>query len=136
MIQKTGLVYIAFSPDNPKEPTRFIDSSISALGQYGFEIIIRLEDVRASETIIMELKSAFKKPFGLPDDHYVFEPTFWRTYWDKGDLSINKLEECERLLDEIARKNGILIRSNGLVVQPRSLDYLKEWIGVHANSKK
>ncbi len=128
MEKKTGLQYIFFINNDPAEPARSLDSITSEFGEFGYEIIIRPEEIRASRAVINELQAAFKKPFGLSDDHYVFEPTFWRVYWDNGFLALKKLDDCERLLDEVACKYNILMRTNGLIVQPRPLTYLQQHV--------
>ena len=68
------------------------------------------------------------KPFGLPSNRYRFEPTFWRIYWDRGDLSLSLLKKCEKAMDEAATENGILVKQNGTAIQIRPLNYLREQI--------
>ena len=131
MEKNTGLQYISFINNDADEPARSLDSFTSEFGEFGYEITIRPEEIRASQEVIKELQEAFKKPFGLSDDHYIFEPTFWRVYWDGGFLALKKLDDCERLLGEAACKYNILIRTNGLIVQPRPLVYLQKWIKAH-----
>jgi len=92
---------------------------------FGYEIIFRPEEIRASEKIMNELKAAFMKPFGLPQNQYRFEPTFWRVYWDQGNLRASMIKECEDALDRMAKKNGIVIRLNGVIIQPRPMGYIQ-----------
>lgn len=107
------------------EPFWYLDICFSEIG---FEIVYRPEEIRATDRVINDLKRAFMKPFGLPEEQYRFEPTFWRIYWNRGDLSLSLLKECERGMDRIARKNGILIKQNGTAIQVRPLDYIRKEI--------
>ena len=107
------------------DPFWYIDICYSEIG---FEIVYRPEEIRANDRVMEQLKEAFMKPFGLLGNRYRFEPTFWRIYWDRGDLSLSLLRECEKAMDEVASENGILVKQNGTAIQIRPLNYLREQI--------
>jgi len=65
------------------------------------------------------------KPFGLTPNQYQFEPTFWRIHWDRGQLRVNLMKECEHCLDKIAQQNKISIILNDVLVQPQPNDYIQ-----------
>ncbi len=60
------------------------ETFVSSWEGFGYEIIFRPEEIRAPERVIKELKEAFMKPFGLPQNQYRFESVFWRIYWNQG----------------------------------------------------
>ena len=132
MDEQSGLVYNKNVFVNGDTSWIFDSSSIETYGaswqDFGYEIIFRLEEIRASERVIKELKEAFMKPFGLSQDQYRFEPTFWRIYWDRGQLRASMIKDCEDALDRIARKNRIVIRLNGVIVQPRPMGYIQNCV--------
>ncbi|HEY83309.1 MAG TPA: hypothetical protein G4O01_08515 [Dehalococcoidia bacterium] len=107
------------------DPFWYIDTCSS---EVGFEIVYRPEEIRANDRVMEQLKKAFMQPFGLPSNQYRFEPTFWRIYWDRGDLPLSLLRQCEKAMDGVASANGILVKQNGTAIQIRPLDYLREEI--------
>lgn len=123
MNKKVGLEYVPNFAGG--DPFWYIDVCSSEIG---FEIVYRPEEIRANDRVMEQLKKAFMKPFGLPSNRYRFEPTFWRIYWDRGDLSLSLLRECEKAMDEVASENGILVKQNGTAIQIRPLNYLREQI--------
>ena len=114
----------------------FDSSSIETFGSswdnFGYEIVYRPEEIRASTKAINELKQAFMKAFGLPKNQYRFEPTFWRIFWNKGMLKASTIKKCDEELDRIARSNKVALRLNGVIIQPRPEGYIKNQI---ANNK-
>ena len=130
-IGKIGLIYNKTQMGN--DPSWLLDnSSIEVFGaswsNFGYEIIYRIGDIHAPTRVINELKQAFSTPFGLTPNHYRFEPTFWRIYWDRGQLRVNSMKECEYGLDKIARQNNIAVIINDVIIQPRPMGYLDEYI--------
>ena len=77
----------------------FDSTSIEEFGSswlgFGYEIIFRPEEIRAPERVIDELKEGFIRSFGLSSNHYEFDPTFWRIYWDRGGLRASHILNCE-----------------------------------------
>ncbi len=132
MKQQTGLVYNKDVFVDGDTSWIFDSTSIEAFGSswkgFGYEIIFRPEEICAPERVIKELKEAFMKPFGLPKNQYRFESTFWRIYWDQGQLRASMIKECEDALDRIARKNRIVIRLNGVIIQPRPMGYIQYYV--------
>jgi len=130
--EQSGLVYNKNVFVDGDTSWIFDSSSIETYGaswqDFGYEIIFRLKEIRASERVIKELKEAFMKPFGLSQDQYRFEPTFWRIYWDRGQLRASMIKDCEDTLDRIARKNRIVIRLNGVIIQPRPMGYIQDCV--------
>ena len=130
MNQQAGLVYNTDVFVDGDTSWIFDSTSIETWGAswkgFGYEIIFRLEEIRAPERVIKELKEAFMKPFGLPQNQYRFESTFWRIYWDQGQLRASMIKECEDALDRIAKNNRIVIRLNGVIIQPRPMGYIRK----------
>ncbi len=130
MIQQAGLVYNKDVFVDGDTSWMFDSSSIETWGSswkgFGYEIIFRPEEIRAPERVIQELKEAFMKPFGLPPSQYCFESTFWRIYWDQSQLRASMIKECEDALDRIAKNNRIVIRLNGVIIQPRPMGYIRK----------
>ena len=115
------------------DPPWYLDSSSvetwgSSWHNFGYEIIYRPEEIRAPAKVIKELHKAFMKPFGLSEEHYRFEPTLWRVYWDQGMLNASMIKECDKGLDRVARNNNVAIRLNGVVIQPRPMGYIQKSI--------
>jgi hypothetical protein len=131
MVRMSGLVYNTFSTD-PDTSWIFDSTSIETYGSswdsFGYEIIFRPEEIRAPDSVIEELREAFMEPFGLPRRQYTFEPTFWRIYWDRGQLRASMIKRCEQTLDGVAKKHGIVIRLNGIIIQPRPMGYIQTYI--------
>ena len=128
---KIGLVYNKTQMGN--DTSWLLDSSSIELygtswSNFGYEIIYRISEIHAPTRVINELKHAFSAPFGLNPNHYRFEPTFWRIYWDRGQLRVNLMKECERGLDKIAWRNNIVVILNDVVIQPRPIGYIEEYI--------
>ena len=94
----------------------------------GFEIVYRIESKTVKEPERDECKKAVTKSFGLPRDHYRFDDTFWRVYWDKGPLNLGLLKRCEKLIDQAARASDVLITLHLSAIQPRSRDYIKQQV--------
>lgn len=132
MNQQAGLVYNKDVFVDGDTSWMFDSSSTETFGSswkgFGYEIIFRSEEIRAPERVIKELKEAFMKPFGLPQNQYRFESTFWRIYWDQGQLRASMIKECEDALDRIAKNNRIVIRLNGVIIQPRPMGYIRKSI--------
>lgn len=129
--EKTGLIYNTTIMGNDHS-WLLDDSSIEAFGtswsDFGYEIAYRMDEIHAPTRIIQELKNAFMKPFGLTTNQYRFEPTFWRVYWNRGQLRVNLIKECERGLDEIAKLNDIALTLNDVIIQPRPMGYIQAMI--------
>lgn len=129
--KKTGLIFN--TTQMGKDPSWLLDnSSVEIYGaswnNFGYEIIFRISEIHAPTRVITELKRAFMKPFSLHLDQYQFEPTFWRIYWDRGQLRVNMIKESEDGLDRIARRNKMAVILNDVIVQPRPIDYIREYI--------
>lgn len=127
-----GLVYNEFS--NHKEDMSWIFDSYStetfgaSWNKFGYEIIFRLEEIHVTSRVMQELREAFMKPFGLPKNNYKFEPTFWRIYWNQRGLRASMIQKCENTLDEVAKRHCITIRFNGILIQPRPMEYLQQML--------
>ena len=132
MNQQAGLVYNKDVFVDGDTSWIFDSSSIETYGSswqdFGYEIIFRPEEIRAPERVIKELKEAFMKSFGLSQNQYCFEPTFWRVCWDQGQLRASMIKGCEDALDRVARKNRIVIRLNGVILQPRPVGYIQHCV--------
>ena len=130
MDEQSGLVYNKDVFVDGDTSWIFDSSSTETFGSswkgFGYEIIFKPEEIRAPERVIKELKEAFMKPFGLPQNQYRFESTFWRIYWDQDQLRASMIKECEDALDRIAKNNRIVIRLNGVIIQPRPMGYIRK----------
>jgi hypothetical protein len=129
--KKIGLVYNKSIMGN--KPSWWLDSSStetfgSSWSGFGYEIIYRVEEPRATQVAVYELKRAFTKPFELSPEHFSFEPTFWRVYWDKGQWPVSLLKECEAGLDKVAKAHGFALVLNGVLIQPRPMGYIEQMI--------
>jgi hypothetical protein len=125
--KKTGLIYNKSIMGN-KPSWLFDSSSIETFGSswsgFGYEIIYRVEEPHAIERVVNELKKAFTVSFGLTPEHYSFEPTFWRVYWDRGQWRASLLKECEAGLDKVAKDNNLAFMLNDVIIQPRPIGYI------------
>jgi hypothetical protein len=131
MEKQIGLIYN--TSQMGENPSWLLDStSIETFGSswtdFGYEIIYRPQEIRATTELIEELKKTFMKPFGLSDKHYRFEPTFWRVYWDRGQLRVNLLHESEKGLDRVARENNLALMLNDVIIQPRPVGYIRKMV--------
>jgi hypothetical protein len=131
VIKKTGLIFNKKAMGNKtRKPYWFLDSSSvesfgSSWSAFGYEIIYRFEEPRTTQRVVSDLKRAFMKPFALTLDHYRFEPTFWRIYWDRGPWEASLLRACEAELDKVAKDNALAFTCNGVIIQPRPMGYIK-----------
>ena len=108
-----------------------IETYGSSWDDFGYEVIFRIEEIRAPDNVIKELRDAFMEPFGLPRRQYGFDPTFWRVYWDRGQLWASKIKKCEKALDKTARRNRVIVKLNGVIIQPRPMGYIRAFIGLN-----
>ncbi len=127
MNKNIGLIYNTEIMGNP--PSYFLDThSTESLGaswgDFGYEIIYRMEIQSENVSVINKLKEAFVKPFHLSNEHFSFELGFWRIYWDRGQWATSLLRECEARIDAAAVDNGIKIVLNGVTIQPRPMEYI------------
>ena len=107
---------------------------------FGFEIVYRLIFYTCDTRLIEKFRTAFKKAFGLPEDHYevdqvpeVGSSVFWRVYWDRQGFELNLLEKCETKLNKVAERSGTRVVILEMAIIPRSLDYINQ--SVEANRK-
>ncbi len=136
MKKQIGLIYN--TSQMGKIPSWLLDStSIETFGalwtDFGYEIVYRLEGIRAPAKVVENLKRAFMKPFKLPVEQYKFEPTFWRIYWDRGQWRVNLLKECEKGLNLVAQKNNVVLLINDVIIQPRPIGYIRKMIELSNN---
>lgn len=127
--QKIGLIYNTnIMGENPSWllDSTSIETWGSSWSDFGYEIIYRVEELRTNDRILNELKTVFMKPFNLSREHYRFDPTFWRVYWDRGQWRVSLLKECEAALDKVARDNKIALILNDIVIQPRPMGYIQQ----------
>src|SRR3989338_3000457 len=129
--KKIGLIYNKSIMGS--NPSWWLDSSSietygSSWSPFGYEIIYRIEEPRETERVVNDLKKAFAAPFGLPREHYSFEPTFWRVYWDRGPWPVSLLKECEAGMDKVAKNNNFTFMLNGVIIQPRPMGYIEQMI--------
>jgi len=104
---------------------------------FGFEVVYRLIFYTCDTRLIEKFRIAFKKAFGLPDNHYEIEQApsvgnsvFWRVYWDKKGFELNLLEKCETKLNKVAESNNTRVVVLEMAIIPRSLDYIHQLIEV------
>lgn len=105
----------------------------------GFEIAYRLsfstDDRRSEETRLADgFREAFKKAFGLSDSHYELNQwvdfsVYWRIYWDREGFDLRLLEKCESNLNKFAEDNRTRIVLIGMIIIPRSLEYISKHVG-------
>ena len=105
---------------------------------FGFEIVYRLIFYTCDTRLIEKFKIAFKKAFGLSEEHYEVEQVpqvgssvFWRVYWDRQGFELNLLEKCETKLNEVAEvaNTGVVILEMAII--PRSLEYIGKMVQVN-----
>ena len=136
MQRETGLINLIGDDPAWVFDTSSIETFGSSWSNFGYEIIYRPEEIRASDKVVAELQKAFMRPFGLPNNQYSFEPTFWRVYWDKGMLKASTIKKCDKELDAVAKKNNVAVRLNGVIIQPRPDGYVKKQIADNKNYVK
>ena len=99
----------------------------------GFEIVYRLIFYTGDTRLIYKFRQAFKKAFGLPDEHYEVEQVpevggsvYWRLYWDKKGFEFNLLQKCETRLNKVAESNDTKVVVLEMAIIPRSLEYTRK----------
>ena len=107
---------------------------------FGFEVVYRLIFYTSDTDVMEKFRIAFRKAFGLSEDHYDVEQVLgvgnsivWRVYWDKKGFELNLLEKCENKLNTAAEGNGTKVVVVEMAIIPRSLDYINQ--SVEANRK-
>ena len=107
---------------------------------FGFDIVYRLIFYSSDTDVMEKFRIAFKKAFGLSDDHYEIEQAlgvsnsvFWRVYWDKKGFELNLLEKCEANLNKVAESNNTRVVVLEMAIIPRSSDYIHQ--SIKANRK-
>jgi len=105
---------------------------------FGFEVVYRLIFYTSDIRSIEKFRIAFKKAFGLSEEHYEVEQVpeignsvFWRVYWDRGGFELNLLEKCETKLNKVAEGTNTRVVVVEMAIIPRSLDYIRQ--AVEAN---
>jgi len=100
---------------------------------FGFEVVYRLIFYTCDTRLIEKFRIAFKKAFGLSEQHYEVEQVpevggsvFWRVYWDTGGFDLNLLEKCEKKLDKVAEATNTRVVVVEMAIIPRSLDYIRQ----------
>lgn len=99
---------------------------------FGFEVVYRLI-FYASDTRLIELfRTAFKKTFGLSEEHYdvkqvpeVGGSVFWRVYWDRQGFELKLLEKCETKLNKVAEAANTRVVLLETAIIPRSLKQIQ-----------
>ena len=125
----TGLAYW-------KDCMRQVDHFSSPDGwRFGFEIVYRLIFLTSDKTALETFKTSFKGAFGLTDKHYDLEQqlqsgssVFWYVYWDKEGIDLGLLDKCEAELNKIAKATDTRIVVLGIMIIPRSLEYIRDQI--------
>jgi len=109
----------------------------------GFDVVYRLIFYTCDTRLIEKFRTAFKKAFGLSDDHYEIEQApsvgnsvFWRVYWDKKGFELNLLEKCETKLNKVAESNNTRVVILEMAIIPRSLDYIHQLIEVNKKTNQ
>jgi hypothetical protein len=104
----------------------------------GFEIVYRLIFYTDDTRLIEEFMTAFKKAFGLSDEHYEIEQelsvgssVYWRVYWDREGFELNILKKCEDSLDKVAERNNTKVIVVEMAIIPRSLDTILQEVKMH-----
>lgn len=107
---------------------------------FGFEVVYRLIFYTSDTRLIEKFRIAFKKAFGLSDDHYEVEQipsignsVFWRVYWDKKGFELKLLEKCEDKLNKVAEGNSTRVVVVEMAIIPRSLDYIHHSVEINKN---
>jgi hypothetical protein len=132
MNEQTGMVYNKEIFADGDTSWIFDSTSIETWGSswqdFGYEIVFRIDEIRAPDRVVRKLKGVFMKPFGLPQNQYCFEPTFWRVYWNRGQLRASMIKASEYALDRVASENGIVVKLNGVIIQPRPKGYIQHCV--------
>jgi len=107
---------------------------------FGFEVVYRLIFYTSDTRLIEKFRMAFKKAFGLSDDHYEVEQVlgvgnsvYWRVYWDRKGFELNLLEKCEDRLNKVAESNNTRVVVVEMAIIPRSLDYIHHSVQMNKN---
>jgi len=103
---------------------------------FGFEIVYRLVLNTRDTRLIEKFRKAFKKAFGLSEEHYevkqgpplVVDSVFWTVYWDRQGFELNLLEKFETKLDEIAEAANTRVVILEMAIIPRSLKYIGKMV--------
>ncbi|MBN1367367.1 MAG: hypothetical protein JW967_05530 [Dehalococcoidales bacterium] len=128
---KFGLIYN--TEIMGRDPSWLLDdTSVESFGsswnKFGYEIVFRPQEIQASASTIERLQHTFMNPFDLPLNHFKFEPTFWYVFWDKGQLRVNAIKECEKGIDRVARDANISFILHDVIIQPRPMGYIEQMI--------
>jgi hypothetical protein len=107
----------------------------------GFEIVYRLIFYTDDTRLIEKFRTAFKKAFGLSNEHYevgqelgVGSSVYWRVYWDREGFELNLLKKCEDGLDKVAESNNTRVVVVEMAIIPRSLDTIRQEIKMNNKS--
>ena len=98
---------------------------------FGVEVVYRLIFYTCDTRLIEKFRMAFKKAFGLSEEHYEVEQVpevgssvFWRVYWDREGFELNLLEKCETKLNKVAEDTNTRVVVVEMAIIPRSLEYI------------
>jgi len=107
---------------------------------FGFEVVYRLIFYTNDTRLIGKFRIAFKKVFGLPDDHFevkqvsgVGSSVYWRVYWDRKGFELNLLDKCEDKLSKVAEDNNTRVVVLEMAIIPRSLDHIHHSVEANKN---
>ena len=102
---------------------------------FGFEIVYRLIFYTCDNQVIEKFRTAFKKAFGLSDEHYEMEQlpevgnsVFWSAYWDREGFELDLLEKCETEFNRVAEAAATRIVVLEMAIIPRSAEYVRKMI--------